>query len=131
VSFAYLGPVEWDRSGEIQYGLWVHVAPGSGVQVADIHSATAVTLNMDADSVRLTPMDAPQLGRAAYEPIASWGQTGYFELDGATLKRMATSAKLSLDVRTDTGSTINFFSTSDTRPILEEFIRARGGVTGD
>ncbi len=26
----YLGPVEWDRSGEYTYGLWVEIAPGVG-----------------------------------------------------------------------------------------------------
>src|ERR1700675_2240332 len=38
ISFAYLGPVEWDRSGEFEYGLWVHIAPGSGQQMADIRA---------------------------------------------------------------------------------------------
>ena len=28
LSFAYLGPVEWDGAASISYGLWVHIAPG-------------------------------------------------------------------------------------------------------
>ena len=28
-NFAYLGPVEWNRSGDLSYGLWVHVVPGN------------------------------------------------------------------------------------------------------
>src|SRR5260370_41712513 len=26
-TFAYLGPVEWNRSGALSYGLWIHSAP--------------------------------------------------------------------------------------------------------
>ena len=36
LSFAYMGPVEWDRSGSIVYGLWVHIAPGTDRPIADI-----------------------------------------------------------------------------------------------
>ena len=44
LSFAYLGPVEWDRSGSIVYGLWVHVAPGNDRPIADIRSNAAITI---------------------------------------------------------------------------------------
>ena len=29
ISFAYLGPVEWDNMGDVRYGLWVHLVPGN------------------------------------------------------------------------------------------------------
>lgn len=130
ISFAYLGPVEWDRSGQIEYGLWVHVAPGSGQEIADIRSTSAVTLVMDDSSLVLTPMDAPQLGHSAYQPVASWGQTAYFELTVATLERMALSQKLSLQVLAANGTPVGYFTTADTHSILNEFIKARG-ITAD
>jgi hypothetical protein len=130
ISFAYLGPVEWDRSGEFEYGLWVHIAPGSGQQMADIRAPSAVTLQLDDGSLVLTPMDAPQLGHAAYQPVASWGQTAYFELTVATLKRMAASEKLSLSVLNPDGGQSAYFSATDTRSILKDFMKARG-ITAD
>ena len=128
-SFAYLGPVEWDRSGQILYGLWVHVAPGAGIELGDIRAAQVLVLQLDDGAVSLTPMDAPQTGHAPYEPIAAWGQTTYFALDAATLKRMAASSKLTLDVRAEGGETVNFLPTSDTKSVLASFIDARGGLT--
>lgn len=130
-SFAYLGPVEWDRSGQILYGLWVHVAPGAGIELGDIRAAQVLVLQLDDGAVSLTPMDAPQTAHAPYEPIAAWGQTTYFALDAATLKRMAASNKLTLDVRAEGGETVNFFPTSDTKSVLASFIDARGGLTPD
>src|ERR1700692_5098308 len=52
-SFAYLGPLEWDRSGEISYGLWLHVAPGNDQSVGDIRSEGSGWLNLDDGSVGL------------------------------------------------------------------------------
>ncbi len=130
ISFAYLGPVEWDRSGQVEYGLWVHIAPGSGQQMPDIHAPSAVTLQMDDGSLVLTPIDAPQLGHAAYQPVASWGETAYFELTVATLKRMAASQKLALSVLTPEGGPAGYFSSADTRSILSDFMKARG-ITAD
>src|SRR6202166_4916719 len=38
-TFAYLGPVEWNRSGAVSYGLWIHIAPGNDRQPpGDIHA---------------------------------------------------------------------------------------------
>jgi hypothetical protein len=130
ISFAYLGPVEWDRSGQVEYGLWVHIAPGSGQQMADIRAPSAVTLQMDDGSLVLTPIDAPQLGHAAYQPVASWGQTAYFELTLATLKRMAASQKLSLNVLTLDSAPAGYFSSADPRAVLSDFMKARG-ITAD
>src|SRR6202142_4529310 len=67
-SFAYLGPVEWDRMGEIRYGLWIHVAPGNDRAVVEITSPAAVSLSLDDDIVTLSILEAPRLG---LEPYAS------------------------------------------------------------
>jgi hypothetical protein len=130
VSFAYLGPVEWDRSGSIVYGLWVHIAPGNDRPIADIRSNAAVTIVLDNGTRVLTPIDAPQLGRGAYQPVASWGQTAYFELTVEMLKQMAASEKLELNVRAVDDSVVNFVASGDTRETLSDYMHARG-ITGD
>jgi hypothetical protein len=129
-SFAYLGPVEWDKSGDLTYGLWVHVAPGNDKQVGDIRSPGAVTLMLDDGPVVLSPMDAPNVGSGPYRPIASWGQTGYFELDVAMLKRLAGSQKLALSFRGVDQSNVDFAPTHETRSTLKKFTQARG-ITDD
>jgi hypothetical protein len=129
-SFAYLGPVEWDKSGAIVYGLWVHIAPGADQPLADIHAPAALTLVLDGTSLVLSPIDAPQLGRGAYQPVASWGQTAYFELNVEMLKQMAASEKLELNARATNDSVVNFVPSADTRETLTEYMRARG-ITGD
>ncbi len=130
VSFAYLGPVEWDRSGSIVYGLWVHIAPGNDRPIADIRSSAAITIVLDNGTRVLTPIDAPQLGRGAYQPVASWGQTAYFELTVEMLKQMAASEKLELNVRAADDSIVNFVASGDTRETLSDYMHARG-ITGD
>ena len=130
-SFAYLGPVEWNQSGVISYGLWVDIAPGGSEQrPADIHVPGTLTLILDDGPLSLTPMEAPKLGHAPYQQAASWGQADYFELDVKVLKRMAQSQKLQLEVRTVDGSSISFSSTADTRAALTHYMEARG-ITGD
>ncbi len=129
-SFAYIGPVEWDRSGSIVYGLWVHIAPGTDVQMANIRSNAALTIVLDNGTRVLTPIDAPQLGRGAYQPVASWGQTAYFELTVEMLKQMAASEKLELNVRAADDSTVNFVASGDTRETLTDYLHSRG-ITGD
>ena len=130
ISFAYLGPVEWDRSGAIVYGLWIHIAPGNDRPIADIRSPTALTLILDGGTRVLTPIDAPQLGRGAYQPVASWGQTAYFELTVEMLKQMAASEKLELNVRAADDSIVNFIAGSDTRETLTDYLHSRG-ITDD
>jgi hypothetical protein len=130
VSFAYLGPVEWDRSGSIVYGLWVHIAPGNDRPIADIRSNAAITIVLDNGTRVLTPIDAPQLGRGAYQPVASWGQTAYFELTVEMLKQMAASEKLELNVRAADDSIVNFIASGDTRETLSDYMHARG-ITDD
>jgi hypothetical protein len=129
-SFAYLGPVEWDKSGEISYGLWVHIAPGNDRQLGDIRSQRAVTLILDDGPAVLSPMDAPAVGSGPYRPIASWGQTGYFGLDVAMLKRMAGSEKLLLEFRGADQAIVDFTPTHETRTTLKKFTQARG-ITDD
>jgi hypothetical protein len=130
LSFAYLGPVEWDKSGSIVYGLWVHIAPGNDQPMADIRAPATLTLNLDSGSRVLVPIDAPQLGRGAYQPVAAWGQTAYFELTVELLKQMAASNKLELDVRAKDDSIVNFAATSNSRETLTDYMHARG-ITGD
>jgi hypothetical protein len=129
-SFAYLGPVEWDRSGEISYGLWLHVAPGNDKQVGDIRSEGSVRLNLDDGSVVLSPIDVSIAGVGPYRPIAAWGQTAYFRLDVAMLKRMAASQKLDLNFRAADESLVEFLPSHDTRTTLTQFMHARG-ITDD
>jgi hypothetical protein len=129
-SFAYLGPIEWDRSGSLVYGLWIHIAPGSERATADIRAPSALTLILDSGPLVLTAIDAPQLGKGAYQPVASWGQTAYFDLTVEMLKQMAGSKKLELNVRNADDSIVNFVATQDTQAALTDYLRARG-ITGD
>jgi hypothetical protein len=129
-SFAYLGPLEWDRSGEISYGLWLHVAPGNDKPVGDIRSEGSVRLNLDDGSVVLSPIDASVAGAGPYRPIAAWGQTAYFRLDVAMLKRLAASRKLDLNFRAPDESLVEFLPSHDTHTTLTQFLHARG-ITGD
>lgn len=129
MTFAYLGPVEWNRSGSLSYGLWVHIAPGVDQQPGDIHAPSALTLILDDGPLALTLMDAPSLGADPYRQVVSWGQTAYFGLDVAGLRRIAASRKLALQVRA-AGSSVSFSPTHDTGAILTEYLRSRG-ITGD
>jgi len=129
-TFAYLGPVEWNRSGALSYGLWIHIAPGNDRQTGDIHAPAAVALILDDGPLELSLMEAPKLGREPYRAVASWGQTAYFDLDVATLRRMAASGKLELDVQAADGSTTSFTPTVDTRAVLTKYMKDRG-ITGD
>jgi hypothetical protein len=129
-SFAYLGPIEWDRMGEITYAIWIHVAPGNDKQVGDIHARGAVTLNLDDGPMLLSPVDAPSEGHGPYKPVVSWGQTSYYEVNADMLRRMAASAKFALDFRALDNSTVNFLPSHDTRATLTEFARTRG-ITDD
>jgi len=130
LSFAFVGPVEWNRSGALSYGLWVDIAPGSDGQPGDIHAPQALTLIMDDGSLPLTLIEAPTLGHEPYQPVVSWGQTAYFDLSVEALRRMAASSKLQLDVRAADGSTLHFAPAVDTRATLTQYLKARG-ITDD
>jgi hypothetical protein len=129
-AFAYLGPVEWNRSGALSYGLWIHITPGDDRQLGDIHASAGAVLILDDGPLGLSLMEAPRLGREPYQPVASWGQTAYFGLDVATLRRMAASSKLELDVRAADGSTVSFSPSVDTRAVLKQYMENRA-ITGD
>jgi len=128
-SFAYLGPVEWDRMGEIRYGLWMHVAPGNDRPVADITTPAAVSLSVDAEVVPLLSMlEVPQLGLEPYRGAAPWGQTAYFTLTAELLKRLASADRLTLHIRGADGRSVDFESIRTSRPMLEAFARSRGVI---
>jgi hypothetical protein len=129
-NFAYLGPVEWNRSGDLSYTLWIHVSPGNERQPGDIRTPGALTLILDDGPLVLSPSDAPKLGQDPYRPAVSWGQTAYFDLTVETLKRMAASRKLALDVRAADGSILSFTPTLDTHAALTQYLHDRG-ITGD
>ena len=60
-----------NRSGELSYGLWVDIAPGSDAQPGDIHAPQALTLILDDGSVSLIPTAAPRLGHEPYKQVVS------------------------------------------------------------
>jgi len=125
-SFAYLGPVEWNRMGTISYGLWVHIAPGNDLQAADIRAPGAVTLVLDQGPLVLSLVESPTLGHDPYKPVVSWGQAAYFNLSTDTLKKMAASQKMELDVRAVDETTIMFYASHDTREALSAYAHSRG-----
>lgn len=125
-TFAYLGPVEWDRSGAISYNLWVHIAPGNDRPAGDIRAPAALVLNLDDGPLTLVPAETPKLGRDPYQQVVSWGQAAYFDLSVDALKRMAASRKLELDVRAADGSSISFSPTLDAHAALTRYLQARG-----
>jgi hypothetical protein len=129
-NFAYLGPVEWNRSGDLSYNLWVHVSPGNERQPGDIRTPGALTLILDDGPLVLSPSEAPTLGHGPYRPAVSWGQTAYFDLNVETLKRMAASRKLELDVRAVDGSILSFAPTLDAHAALTQYLHDRG-ITAD
>jgi hypothetical protein len=125
VSFAYLGPIEWDNMGTVSYGLWIHLAPGNDWRFDDIKAPGAVTLSLDDGSVPLSLMDAPRLAHGPYQPVASWGQTGYFNLDLGLLRHMAESDKIELDFRAG-DAVIRFSAQQNVRALLVQYLHARG-----
>jgi hypothetical protein len=129
-TFGYMGPVEWNRSGEFSYALWVHIAPGNGAQPGDIHAPQALTLTLDDGPIPLSLMETPKPGREPYRQVASWGQTAYFNLTVETLRRMAASRKLELDIPAAEGSSIALTAAADMRAALTEYVRSRG-LSGD
>jgi hypothetical protein len=129
-SFAYLGPVEWNRSGALIYGLWVHIVPGIDPQPGDIHAAAALTLRLQDGTLDLSLMEAPRLGVDPYRQVVSWGQTAYFGLTPAALRRMAASPTLQLNVRAADGSIVSFFPTQAPGSILTKYVQGRS-ITAD
>lgn len=125
ISFAYLGPVEWDNMGNVSYGLWVHVAPGNDWKFDDIRAPGTLTLSLADGTLALSIMEPPSLAHGPYQPLASWGQTAYFALDVALLRRMAVSEKIELDVKAGTEQ-VRFSAAADARETLVRYLHARG-----
>jgi hypothetical protein len=125
MSFAYLGPVEWDNSGTITYGLWVHLAPTNDWQFDDIKTPGTVVLALDDGAMPLKLMQPPASARGPYRPVASWGQTAYFQLDLETLKRMGSSRRIELDFKAG-GTAVRFAAAPDARETLMRYVHARG-----
>ena len=123
----YLGPVEWDRSGEYTYGLWVQVAPGvGGHRLDDIRARGAVTLKLDDGPVTLSTIDLPKEARSPYSPMLPWGKTTYFAIDVAVLKRMAASKKTVLTFRAADLTMVEFIPFQEPNTALTRFLHERG-----
>jgi len=128
--FAYLGPIEWDRMGEISYGIWIHLAPGNDRPLGDLQVRGTVTLILDDGPLVLTPLASPNPITGPYKTVVSWGQTGYFEMDPDMLKRLAASKRFDIEIRSGDDSKIDFLPSHDTRGALRDFERTRG-ITDD
>ncbi len=125
-SFAYVGPVQWDRSGVLSYALWIHIAPGERGRVGDLRAAGALTVLLDDGAITLAPAaDIPE-GRSPYRPVVAWGQSAYFALDTATFVRLAASRRLTLAVAGAAGGIMSFAPTRDPHPTLVQAARAWG-----
>jgi hypothetical protein len=125
-SIVYLGPVEWDRSGEFTYMLWIQIAPGvGGHPLDDLRAQGTVNLKLDDGSVTLSAVDLSKVTNGPYQPRVPVGQTAYFGIDLATLKRMAASKKLVLNFRAADLTMVRFIPMQETRAMLKQFIRER------
>lgn len=129
-SFAYLGPVEWNRMGSFTQGLWLHLAPGQDQPLADMRDGATLELDLDDGLLPLHPAAAPTLGREPYQPAVPWGQTGYFSLSVHDLRRLAASARLTLRCNAADGSRVSFTNAADARPELQAYVQSRA-LTGD
>jgi hypothetical protein len=126
-SMAYVGPVEWDRSGQVQYMLWVQIAPGvGGHRLDDISSPGAVNLRLDDGPMPLSAVVVSKVTTHPYQAREPVGQAAYFALDAAMLKRMADSQTFVLDLRAADLSEVNFKPMHEPRDALQQFVRDRG-----
>jgi len=126
-SIVYIGPVEWDRSGDFTYLLWIQVAPGvGGHRLDDIRTRGAVNLQLDDGLVSLSALELPVVASSPYRPRAPVGQTAYFAIDVALLKRMAASQRLALNVRAGDLTMVDFIPMQETRAALTQFMIDRG-----
>ncbi len=122
-SVVYLGPEEWDRSGNFSYVLWAQVAPGvDGHRLDDIRSRGALVLKLDDGSVSLHALDQAVAPNSPYAPIPPVGQAAYFSIDVGLLKRMASSRRIVLDVRAGDLTMVDFVPRQDAREALKQFM---------
>jgi hypothetical protein len=123
----YVGPEEWDRSGDFSYVLWVQVAPGvDGHRIDDIRGRGALRLKLDDGTVTLSALDQPVHANSAYAPVPPVGEAAYFSIDAGLLKRMASSHKIVMNVRAGDLSMIDFMPRQETRDALRQFMIDRG-----
>src|ERR1700737_3532500 len=126
-SVVYIGPVEWDRSGDLSYLLWVQVAPGvGGHRLDDIRARGAINLKLDDGPVALSALELPVAARSPARSMVPVGQSAYFTIDVALLKRMAASQRLALNVRAGDLTMVDFIPTQETRAALKQFVIDRG-----
>ena len=93
----------------------------------DIKAPGAVVLALDDGGHAAQADRCPRrLARGPYQPVASWGQTAYFELDLETLKRMASSRKIELDFKAEGGTAVRFAAAPDAHETLLRYLHARG-----
>ncbi len=124
-SFAYLGPVEWDRSGDYSYGFWIQVGPGDGKRIGDIHAPGALTLEFSTESVTLSAMETPKVAADPYPLMAPGAQTAYFRISAGMLRRMAASRALELNLLAADLSSVHFTPLRETHSALMQFVQAR------
>ena len=129
-SFAYLGPVEWNRMGSITQGLWLHLAQGQDQPLADIKGRETLSLSLDDGALELRPATAPALGTEPYRPPVPWGQSAYYGLTVHELRRLAASSHIVLRCLAADGSTVSFTTPADPRPQLQAYLKSRT-LTGD
>jgi hypothetical protein len=125
-SHCFLGPVEWDRMGDISYGLWLHVAPGTDRLVGDIRGDGVVSVAYDGGTLVLKAREAPKLGREPYTPLVPWGQTAYFDLNADSLAQLARSRQLQLILRGADSNPVVFDPGGPTSVTLKTFASSRG-----
>jgi len=125
LSFAYLGPVEWNRAGNVSYSLWVHVAPGDDAPVGDLRLPGQVSVKLDDGLLTLVAVDTPSLQIDAYQPAVAWGQTVQFDLSAEALGRLASSHVLELHLLGANGSPIVFLPSRADHLSLQDYARVR------
>lgn len=122
----HMGPVEWDRSGDFSYLLWVQVSPGvDGHRLDDLRERGAVTLTLDDGAVALSPLDVEKAPANPYRLTPPVGQTVYFRLDVQLLKRMATTRKIGLKFRGADLTMVDFVSNDETQTVFNQFMAER------
>jgi hypothetical protein len=123
---AWMGPVEWDHSGDYSYGLWLQVSPGvDGSRIDDLHGRGAVSLRLDDGVLPLTAIDLAQVPKAPYHPAPTGGQIAYFAIDIPMLQRIASSRTVVLDLRAADLSAAEFVPAADVHELIERFMAER------
>jgi hypothetical protein len=125
VSMAYVGPVEWNRMGNISYSLWLELAPTDDQHFKDVTEPKSVIFLLDDGPLVLSPGAAPRVGREPYQPLASWGQTIYFEMSLEDLKRLAATRELRVRIRRIGGVDVDFEPAGETHSALTEYLNGR------